>query len=187
VLTVQNCCQDTTDAVGADSGRQGGGSAAPILRDPVGQHAEMDEAAPRSSHSSPPAVGGMEDEGMDLQRTLAASMDELPTGGGGGGSVGAFVPMSEVEGDTSGLVFDYQDDLTSHEDHPTTSISGASVVTSNPVYGGLPVAHGAGNGAIVRELQEFLRDLEDLRTTIAGTARSSGDGSKVDLMFFFPM
>jgi hypothetical protein len=120
--------------------------------------------------------------------TLAASMcHELPTGGGGGGSVGAFGPTSEVEGDMSGLVFDDEDELTRHEDHPTTIISGAGVATSNPVYGGLTVAHGAGNGAIVRQLQEFLRDLEDFRISIAGTARSSGGGSRLELMFFCPM
>ena len=81
-------------AVDADSGGQGGGSATALrLRVPVGQHAAMDQAAPGSSYSAPPAGGGVEDEDMELQRALAASMGhELPTGGGGGGSVGAFVP-----------------------------------------------------------------------------------------------
>ena len=91
--------------------------------------------------------------------------------------MGAFGPTSEVEGDMSGLVFDDEDELTRHEDHPTTIISGA----------GVPVAHGAGNGAIVRQLQEFLRDLADFRISIAGTARSSGGGSRLELMFFCPM
>ena len=141
-------------------------------------------AAPRSSHSSTPAVGGMEDEDMDLQRTLVTSMDhELPTGGGGGGIVGAFGPTSEVEEDTSGVFFDGDDEPSSHEDHPTTSISDAGVATSNPEYGGVPVAH----GALVRQLQEFLRDLADFRISIAGTARSSGGGSRLELMFFCPM
>ena len=72
-------------AVDADSGGQGGGSATALrLRVPVGQHAAMDQAAPGSSYSAPPAGGGVEDEDMELQRALAASMGhELPTGGGG--------------------------------------------------------------------------------------------------------
>ncbi len=65
-------------AVDADSGGQGGGSATALrLRVPVGQHAAMDQAAPGSSYSAPPAGGGVEDEDMELTqiqtRTISAA------------------------------------------------------------------------------------------------------------------